>query len=658
MRNLLKVSLVSLALVACSEDPPQVAQGELEVDENSLDFGQACPRPTAPELKVEESQRSLHIRNVGRGALTLNQFSVEEGKQELFVFDQSKIPGELASLEELEVPITFVPNGAGTTIADLTIVGDDETKPPFVVKLIGEGKSAPPNPGVVVGCRGGKFDSDANPNDTCAERDPVSNVEKLRENANFFFRDAPAGEIVVSSFKIRNTGCPTLEVTGIAVTTDTAFGADPATYALDAGQKDSLAIVNGAEGEIKVAFNPKIADAFDGTLTFTTNDPANKTVSIPLKGLGIEPQIVALPQQCDLRTPGSCNGKLTLRNSGDQDLTLGDITLEKGSENFKIATKPPSGTVIPSAANGNNALVDAVTIEYTPDINADVNDYVVINSNAGQARVLLRGGSFPVLKTDPDFEVDFGVGLDPTKKHYKPITIRNFATWYKQLPLTIKSFTADGAASQYFKLAADPANSTACPAPLAPNTSIANGQDRVVCAEFAPPSQGGEYSQDFVIESDDPLWSTVPYRLTFKGIATCDFDPVAEITVPGTVACGTGQPCTGQSKCINGFCHATGSYTHSLSSGGAELEISCAASHDLVGPACNQPDPSKISACDWDLRVRPSGSTATLTPSGRTSQNYTKLNIDKVGAYNVRLFAFDPANNQSAASTFTINVVP
>lgn len=669
MRKLLTVSLVSLVFSACGCDPQgtQTATGELQVPENSLDFGQACPRPSSDDLKVESVVRTVTLKNVGVGDLTLNRFEVEAGKQELFEFDTTKVaPGTvIPGITDLPVDITFVPNAAGTIVADLIIEGDDANEEPIVVKLIGEGRSAPPDPGVVVNCLGGWFDNDPNdPNDTCSERDPETNLEKLRVEPKFWFRDAPIGEVAVATFKVRNNGCPILEITGITVTTDESEGADPATFKLFEGQKDNLQVISGGEAEIKVAFNPKLSNSFKGVLSFNTNDPKAKTVSISLTGVGIEPQIVAEPTgTCDFRKFGAegCSGLFSLRNAGEHELVINDIFLEKASanaaapSNFRIDGRPAAGTAL--APHGR--LVDAIKVEYTPHLEAEEADYLVVSTTGGQARVLLRGGSFPVLYPTPEHRIDFGTNLSPTETQYKKVEILNFATYAKQLPLTIKSITETEDAANVFEIVTSPVGE--CPAAPAPGTQLPVGQSTSFCVKYTPPAIGGESVGAIVIDTDDPRWAKHKYTMDLYAKAICNASPQAEITVPTDTTCGVGQPCSGGAVCIGGFCHATGSYAHSLADG-TELELSCAAAHDLVPDAsgsCVVPDYDEIATCQWSV-IPPGGSSSTIDPQGPTPQRYTTLKIDpsRTGTHIVQLRVTDKTGRPSTQASFNVIVQP
>ncbi|MFN7132196.1 MAG: hypothetical protein ACK4N5_08940, partial [Myxococcales bacterium] len=279
----------------------------------------------------------------------------------------------------------------------------------------------------------------------------------------------------------------------------------------------------------------------------------------------------------------------------------------------------------------------------------------------GVARALLRGGSFPVLETVPDYEINFGENLDSTQTYYRRVVIKNTRRYNQQLPLTVKSIAiTHSAPANAFKLEAKPGDPL-CPAKPADGTRINAGQELAFCISFKPPLQGGEGTATVRILTDDPSWPDAqPYEVVANGATTCNPKPVAELTVPTTTACGVGNPCAGQTKCIDGVCHATGSFSWKLGDG-TDVILSCAGSHDFVpnqAGQCTVEDRSKIKFCKWTLATRPSGSVAALTPSGQTAQKTTALTVDKQGQYNVRLTAIDDTGQESPITTFTVTVVP
>lgn len=638
MRSLLPAVLATLLAAGCNcgDTITKKGGGELKVEEKQVDFGSACPKPTDPALKVEVASKSVHVKNQGNALLELNKFEVEAAKASLFVLDKSKVPPSLAAGEAIEVPITFTPAEPGTAAADLTIEGDEEGKPPTVVKLLGEGKNLPQNPTLSMSCPGGKFSSDG-----CAAANP-----------NLFFPDTPMNGVSEMTLVLKNGGCPAMEVFDVVVTTDTSLGDDPGTFALAESQPTQLVVVGTVPGNVKLRFSPKVSNSFQGKLTFKSNDPAQKTVAIAIRGVGIVPVIDLSPTLCDFKPRiGFCSGVFHLKNSGQQDLVLNKTTIKSANPMFKLTKWPATGTKIPA----NGSLPGAIEVEYLPGLKIG-SDFLVVDSSGGTATAEIRGGSPPVIRTDPEAFLDFGTKLSTTKEDTKDVKIFNVETYNKQLPLTVASVEIDSRppsnAAKTFDI---PAGSTLAGAKINP------GSDATTKVHFKSAPNGGNFVANLLIKTDDPSYSppnAEAYLLSVGASTTCNPAPVAEITSPTTTTCS--GSCTGQARCIGGVCHAAGSISISIASQ-KTVDLSGGASYDLSPDAkgdCTSQDTTGIEKWEWTLpnSGKPSGSNATITPTGIGAAAKTVLTVDRQGAYLIRLYVYDKTGLKSPVTTFTVNV--
>ncbi len=637
MRNRLPVLIVALSLVGCDceGEITKGARGELFVEGLQLSFGATCPKPTDASLPLEPVVKNLRLKNQGNAALYLNKLEVEPGRAELFVVDRAQVPETIAAGESAEVPIAFQPLEAGVVAADLTVVADDAA--PVVVKLMGEGLNLPPDPVLSMSCPGGKWS-----NDSCEG-----------SNANYFFVDTPVHSQSEATIEIKNGGCAPMRVLALKATTQVYGSEDPATFALPDGQADELVVKGGGSEQVKVRFAPKAESSFIGSLDFATNAPGEATASLPLRGIGIRPVLVLDPVLCDLRAlPPACDGLFSLANAGGQELVVQAVKVYGGNPMFSIATAPAAGDRI----GATSTLANAIRIEYLPGM-VKGSDLLVVESSGGTATAELRGGSPPVLLTEPEDVLDFGDHLSSTADYYLPVRIKNVATYHQQLPLTIRSIRIDTTppsnASDTFELASD--GSPACSAAPAPNTQVAPGGEVVACLHFKSTPNGGTFFANLLVDTDDPAYPAPGYLLSVSASTTCNPAPVAEISSPT----GAGCPCQSGEECLGTECHRLASTSTVLAN--ATIVLSGERSWDQVPDgtgACTVQDFSVIASWDWTLVSAPAGSTASLSPSGQGTASRTTLSFDKIGQYLVGLSVDDSSGLVSPPTTFLVTVEP
>jgi Abnormal spindle-like microcephaly-assoc'd, ASPM-SPD-2-Hydin/von Willebrand factor type A domain len=202
---------------------------------------------------------NLTVTNTGGWPLTVSSL-VTSGPP----FAVSPASAVVAPGSSATVTIKFTPTTTGPASGTLTITSDDPNQPVKSVALSGTGLPTPP-PGITV-----------SPN-------------------SLVFGATPLQFFIGIRITIANTGpCKDLNVT--LTSNGTPFFVtdnDPATV-----PPTSLTVSGTVPGNqskrFVVVFAPTVQGAASGTLSITSNDPNNPTVTVPLTGNGVQLQPVAL----------------------------------------------------------------------------------------------------------------------------------------------------------------------------------------------------------------------------------------------------------------------------------------------------------------------------------------------------------------------------
>ncbi len=637
MRRLFILTL-GLSLAGCSCDPnkTKTGGGELSVDEKQINFGEACPAPSDPKVRVEPAVQIVHVHNAGNALLYINKFEISAADAALFTFDKTKVPESIEAGGVAEIPVTFRPSGVGSFTGTLTIVGDQDGVEPTVVALLGEGKDMPDLPGLALSCPGGPG-SPFPGSDLCKSKNPSA-----------FFPDTAVNSTSEVVLILNNTGCPVLDASGIRLALDS--GVAPGTFALAPGTDTTLH--SGAKpATLKVLFTPKATqDALSATLTLETNDPNWSTVSITLRGNGVTPVLNIAPTYCSLSLKGTpCTGDFSLSNSGGQELTIQSVSVKGANPMFKLDKVPAAGTKIAGGAE----LASAIHVTYQPGTQPG-SDLLEVVSSGGAATAILAGGSPPVLSANPSSNIDFGANLSSNTPVYKTLQLSNVDTYAQQLPLTVKSLELDTrppSAYQQFSLPQGDAN---CPSQITAGQQIAPGSSATACIKFTPPPSGGTFVANLLVHTDDPTFPDPDgFLITLGASTSCNPAPIAVVGM----ATGGSCPCSGAGEvCVSNACQVTGSAQ--LPKSTTLVQVSGQGSYDLTGASCTNPDPAGVVAWEWNLVKKPAGSQAAINPSGKGTAKSTTLYPDQPGSYEVELFVYDASGLKGGPSSFTVSVLP
>jgi uncharacterized protein (TIGR03437 family) len=196
-------------------------------------------------------ERTFVVSNTGDGPLQINAFvsSASQFRVNLAT------PAFILAGEKLDIPIQFVPSGAGTVSGTLRIDSNDPSRPSVTVGLAGRGIVSPA-PEIAV------------------------------TPSTLAFGNVQSGKGQTQNLTIVNHGPSPLDLTQLTISgTGFTLATTPvaATLAVD------------AKLEIPVRFAPKSIGAVAGTVTISSSDPISPQVQVPLTGTGTAGSAAAPP---------------------------------------------------------------------------------------------------------------------------------------------------------------------------------------------------------------------------------------------------------------------------------------------------------------------------------------------------------------------------
>lgn len=260
---------------------------------------------------------------------------------------------------------------------------------------------------------------------------------------------------------ISNTGTADLTISLISVTGST-FGVSGITTpkTIPAGQSVSAALT----------FQPTIAGGVNGTLSITSNDPANPTITVALAGTGsttASGQLKANPTSLsfgNVTTGGNSTKAIVLTNTGTAPIQISTIVVS--GTGFSV-----NGITAPFILNaGATATLNAV---FAPTAAGSVSGTITISTDAFHSPVtisLTGTGAQPGLSITPS-SFAFGSVVDGQTKS-QTFTLTNTGS----ASLTISQLSVSGAG---YSLSG-----------LAMPSSIAAGASATFSATFAPTTAG------------------------------------------------------------------------------------------------------------------------------------------------------------------------
>ncbi len=220
---------------AASVGPIEIVQTP-KIEASNVDFRLALVRGF--------SDRSLEIGNTGTGPLTISTIAAEPAGFEVL---GPSAPLVVPAGGKRAVNLRFAPTSAGTAAGRLTLASDDPSVASLTVDLRGTG---------------------------VATAIPDMDVA----TAPLEFGEVKVGESKDIALKVKNWGPGELTIQS-AASSNARYTISGATF--------PFRLAAGAEQSLTVRFRPTAAAAENGNLVVSGNDPNRASVSVPLRGQGV-----------------------------------------------------------------------------------------------------------------------------------------------------------------------------------------------------------------------------------------------------------------------------------------------------------------------------------------------------------------------------------
>lgn len=210
--------------------------------------------------------------------------------------------------DAIELKVYFEPKAEGNHQATLTLVSDDPFTPERTLVLTGRARTSGP----------------------C--------VYVLKPQPVMDFGNVAPGRTAVLGFRFENPGRAECAVKDIHISND-AGGA----FLMPGGRITGGVLLYDTAFSAMVAFRPPAAGSFTGELKLTVNNPANPTVTLPLKGISQTSCLVATPAFVDfgpIRYDCSPRSRSTLiANQCPHPITVESARIGEGTSNqFQLMT--------------------------------------------------------------------------------------------------------------------------------------------------------------------------------------------------------------------------------------------------------------------------------------------------------------------------------
>ncbi|MBL8952467.1 MAG: choice-of-anchor D domain-containing protein [Myxococcaceae bacterium] len=466
-------------------------------------------------------------------------------------FSLASMPMGVGSNEDIEVPVQFSPDRRGDVQATLTIDdGDPETKP-ITVDLTGTGKNLPAQPTLEV-----SFEQADGGFAPC-----IAGVLCQQE-----YPATLLGETKTLRVRLRNLGCPALNVTGLSLEKTNA-GGDQMAYTLEqpvqVPSSSNPLVMSTADGTDEKTLVIRFAPEEDGSndtqrfavLSITSNDFVNPLFTISLSGEGVTPALGALPTSCRY------NEALDIcKRTGTKEANFAEFTLvNDGTSDLKIDSALFRSTGMNNSGSGGRFTVmnpvdgqtltvgqsTVLRVQHT-DLPLFVVDVITVSASipgqpAGSlARIPLTvsGGTKPCLATEPDDKLTFAdAGTELTTK---TVTVKALAmrpgTMTPCGTLVVEGVEIPPEYTQF---------SVVAPL-LTANQEILAGSQADITVQFKKPITGGRQAGELIIKTNDTDFAAPSYKKLLlesdnplNPIPECDLrvcpGSMATCTTPGNV---------------------------------------------------------------------------------------------------------------------------
>ncbi len=371
----------------------------------------------------KSSNQTVTISNAGTAAVTVTQATVSNSQ---FTVSGISLPMSVAAGQSGSLTVSVTPTASGPVNGTLSVLGGTGTAP-VVVNLSATGV-------------------------TTSQQISLS-------NSSVNFGSVSVGSQGTSSLTISNTGGSDLTVSGVSVSgAGFTFSGITTPKVISAGQSSSVSL----------AFSPTTASAATGSLSITSNDPTNPTMTVALSGTG-----TAVTQTLSFSSTSLAFGNVSTGTSSTKNETITNT----GNTNVQISSITVSGTgytlsgvSVPVTLTPSQTFTFGVV--YAPTTTGSASGSVTVTSNAtgSPATISLSGtGVQPGLTVSPT-SFNFGSVIDGQTKS-QAFTITNSGT----ASLTISQLSINAAGYSVNGLSA---------------TTVAPGATATFNAVFAPTTAG------------------------------------------------------------------------------------------------------------------------------------------------------------------------
>lgn len=262
-------------------------------------------------------------------------------------------------------------------------------------------------------------------------------------------------------------------------------------------------VAPGGSCIINVTFTPAGMGARTASLTVSTNDPVNPTLTVSLSGTGVAPVASVSPTTLSfgsqlLNIPSAAQTVTLSNTTGTADLTINDITFTGANGVDFAQTNNCGGTVLAGASC-------TISVTFTPTAEgARAASMSIANSDSAHSplTVSLSGtGVLPIAGIAPA-SLTFPDQLINTTSPAQTVTLSNTGSG----PLAITSIGFTGANAANF------AQTNTC------GSSLTAGASCPISVRFTPNTPAA-FSADLTITSNDPNNQTLTIPMTGTGIA-------------------------------------------------------------------------------------------------------------------------------------------
>ena len=340
----------------------------------ALDFGENVPAG-------ESRTRTLVVQNTGGKELSISDIQSDLSG---VTFSQTELT--VAAGGSATIEITFTPAAGGPFSGTITISSDDPENGTVTVSLTGSA--------VII-------------------RPPAINFANASLN---FGEGIPAGESRTRTLVVQNTGGKELSITNIQ------SDLSGVTFS-----QTELKVAAGSSVTVAITFTPAGGGPFSGTITLSSNDPDNRTVTVSFSGTAvvIRPPTISLANTSldfgeDVPVDESRTLTLVVKNTGDRDLSITGMKSDLDGVTFSV-------TEI-SVATGDSATVD---ITFTPAGDGPFSGTITISSNDPDNRtVTVSFSGIAVIVQPPTINVpvttlDFGGDVPVNESRTLTLVVKN-----------------------------------------------------------------------------------------------------------------------------------------------------------------------------------------------------------------------------------------